>query len=321
MSAQLEEPGLAAGIGAGRTRRGGFVWKVIKERPSAAIGAGALVVFALIGIFAPALAPYGVHQQIGTAPGCVYAPPSPGHLLGLDDACHDMVSLLIYGIRVSMVIGLAATAVAMLIGGSIGIVSGFYGGGIDNGLMRVTDYFLVLPELVLMMIVAAIWGSHLINIIIIIGVILWAGTARIIRAQVKSVRERVYVRRAVSIGAANRRIIGRHILPQVMPLLIANTVLTVAVAIFEETAIAFLGLGDPSQVSLGRIIESAFQGNAVSNGAWWAIVPPGVLVAMIVLSCTLLGSGMEDALNPRLKVSHLSRKSFRLLPFTAKDEA
>src|SRR5213075_3511379 len=129
---------------------------------------------------------------------------------------------------------------------------GYYGGRTDTVLMRITDYFLVIPDVPLMIVVAAIWGPSLFHIVVVIGILLWASTARILRAQVKSVRERVYVKRSRALGAGHARIVARHVLPQVAPLLIANTVLTIAVAIFDETALSFLGLGDPSTTSLGR---------------------------------------------------------------------
>ena len=168
-------------------------------------------------------------------------------------------------------------------------------------LMRITDYMLVIPDIPLMIIVAALFGRRLINIIIIIGIIYWTSTARLVRAQVKSVRERVYVKRVRALGAGNRRLVFKHVLPQVTPLLIANTVLMVAVAIFAETYITFLGLGDPSTISWGQLIENAFKGDAVLNNAWWAIVPPGLCVTVVILACTMVGQSMEDALNPRLR--------------------
>jgi peptide/nickel transport system permease protein len=180
--------------------------------------------------------------------------------------------------------------------------------------MRITDYVLVIPDIPLMIIVAALFGRSLTNIILIIGIIYWTSTARLIRAQTKSVRERAYVTRARALGAGNQRLIGKHVLPQVMPLLIANTVLTVAIAIFAETYITFLGLGDPALISWGKLIENAFTGDAVLNDAWWAIVPPGVCVTLVILSCTMIGMAMEDALNPRLRVGHLSVRRFRLRP-------
>jgi peptide/nickel transport system permease protein len=128
------------------------------------------------------------------------------------------------------------------------------------------------------------------------------------------VRERVYVKRARSLGAGNNRLIFKHILPQVAPLLIANTVLTVAVAIFDETALSFLGLGDPTKVTWGSIIEHAFDRSAISVGAWWTLVPAGLCVSVLTIGCYLLGQAIEDALNPRLKVAHLSARGFRLRP-------
>jgi len=225
-----------------------------------------------------------------------------------------MVTLWMWGARISLVVGFAATLVSMVIGGTVGVLAGYFGGKTDTVLMRITDYFLVIPDVPLMIVVAAIWGPSLFHIVIVIGILLWTGTARVIRAQVKSVRERVYVKRARALGAGHARIVLRHVLPQVAPLLIANTVLTVAVAVFDETALSFLGLGDPSRISLGKVIENAFQRAAISSGAWWAIVPPGVCVTVVILACTMVGQSMEDALNPRLRVGHLSVRRFRLRP-------
>jgi peptide/nickel transport system permease protein len=201
------------------------------------------------------------------------------------------------------------------------MLAGYFGGKTDTILMRITDYFLVIPDVPLMIVVAAIWGPSLFHIVIVIGILLWTSTARVIRAQVKSVRERVYVKRARSLGAGHARIVFRHVLPQVAPLLIANTVLTIAVAIFDETALSFLGLGDPSRISLGKVIENAFQRAAISSGAWWAIVPPGALVALVILSCSLIGGALEDRLNPRLRVAHVSARTFRLRPLVGRSSA
>jgi len=201
-----------------------------------------------------------------------------------------------------------------VIGGTVGLLSGFFGGKTDNVLMRITDYVLVIPDIPLMIVVAALFGRSLTNIILIIGVIYWTSTARLLRSQTKSVRERVYVQRARALGAGNTRLMVRHVLPQVMPLLIANTVLLVAYAIFAETFITFLGLGDPSVVSWGRLIENAFTDDAILNNAWWAIVPPGVAVTIVVLACTMIGQAMEDAFNPRLRSGHLSVRRFSLRP-------
>jgi peptide/nickel transport system permease protein len=297
------------------TRRG-FLLRTLRHRPAAVVGAVILVIVGLVAVLAPWIAPYGLHTQVGP----VFGRPSLSHPLGLDDGGIDMVTLLMWGARVSLVVGFAATFVSMAIGGTIGVLAGYFGGWIDTLLMRITDYFLVVPDVPLMIVVAAIWGPSLFHIIIVIGILLWTSTARVIRAQVKSVRERVYVKRTRALGAGHTRIVLRHVLPQVAPLLIANTVLTIAVAIFDETALSFLGLGDPSTTSLGKVIENAFERAAISSGAWWAIVWPGVLVTLIILGCSLVGGALEDALNPRLRVAHLSARTFRLRPLVGRGQ-
>ncbi len=313
MSVVLHEPGAVEETEVRQVRRG-VVRRTLSRRPSAIVGIVLLTLIVLIALLAPWIAPYGLHEQVGPPFGA----PSPAHPLGLDDGGIDMVTLLMWGTRISLLVGFAATVVSILIGGTVGLTAGYFGGKVDTVLMRITDYFIVIPDVPLMIVVAAIWGPSIGHIIIVIGILLWTGTARVLRAQVKSVRERVYVQRSRALGASHWRIVGRHVLPQVAPLLIANTVLTVAVAIFDETALSFLGLGDPSAISLGKVIENAFERAAISSGAWWAIVPPGILVALIILSCSLIGGALEDSLNPRLRVAHLGARTFRLRPLVGR---
>jgi peptide/nickel transport system permease protein len=261
-----------------------------------------------VALLAPLIAPYGVNEQLGQP----LSPPSAQHLLGLDDGGYDVLSLLMWGLRISLLVGFGATLIASAIGGAVGVLAGYFGGWTDGILMRITDYFLVVPLLPLMIVVADLWGANILHIIVIIGVLSWTMTALVVRAQVRSVKGRVYIQRARALGARNSRIVMRHILPQVMPLIVANTVLNIAYAIFTETALAFLGLGDPNQVSLGTMIEHAFLSAAISQNAWWAIVPPGALVAVIILACSLVGRTIEDSLNPRLRSAHLSARVFRM---------
>jgi peptide/nickel transport system permease protein len=298
-------------------KRPGIVREVLLGQRVAVIGLAILIFFTLVAIFAPWLEPYSTTKQVGP----VYAPPSRQHLLGLDDGGIDMLSQVIAGARVSMLVGFSAAAVAMLIGGGIGLLSGYFGGKTDITLMRITDYFLVIPDVPLMIVAAAVFGRSLLNIIIIIGVIYWTSTARLIRAQVKSVRERVYVKRARALGGGHSRLLWKHITPQVAPLLVANTVLTIAIAVFAETYIAFLGLGDPSTISWGRLIQNSLTGGAVFHKAWWAIIPPGLCVTIVILAATMMGQAMEDALNPRLRVGHLSVRRFRLRPLAGRLES
>jgi peptide/nickel transport system permease protein len=301
-----EHADLEAGYRSGRN----WLVRVLAESRQAQVGLAVLLLFVLMAILAPWIEPYDVHTRVGP----IYAPPSLRHPFGLDDGGVDMLSLLIQGGRISLIVGFAATFVAMVIGGGIGVVAGYFGGWTDTVLMRITDYFIVIPDLPLAIIVAAVWGPSLSHLILVIALLLWTTTARIVRAQVKSVRERVYVKRARSLGASDLRIVFRHVLPQIGPLLIANTVLTVAVAIFDETALAFLGLGDPTSITWGNIIEYAFLRTAISSGAWWALIPAGLCVALVIMGCFWLGQAIEDALNPRLKVSYLSPRVFRLRP-------
>jgi peptide/nickel transport system permease protein len=300
--------------------RRGVVGEVLRSRPAAIIGLVLLLLFVLMALFAPLLAPYSPTQQTGP----VFQAPSTQHWLGTDDGGIDVLSELIYGARTSLTVGFAAALIATFIGGGVAILAGYFGGKTDGILMRITDYFLVIPDLVLMIVVAAIWGPSTFHVIVVIGVLLWTGTARIVRSQVKSVRERVYVKRARSLGASHRRIVFRHVLPQVAPLIIATTVLAIAIAIFDESALAFLGVG-VTQVSWGTMLEFAYERSAVINHYWWTFVPPGLAIALVIVACYLIGQAIEDALNPRLRVSYLSVKTWRYLvsPLRsrAKDEA
>jgi peptide/nickel transport system permease protein len=289
--------------------RPGFARTRVLRQPQTIVGLAVICLFVLIAILSPFLAPHP-RAQVGE----VFEPPSSAHFLGTDGGGADMVKLLIAGTRVSLIVGFAAAVVSALIGGSIGLLSGFFGGKLDTVLMRFTDYVIVIPDVPLMIVAAALFGRSLTNIILIIGVIYWTTTARLVRSQVTSIRERVYVKRSRALGASNTRLIAKHVLPQVAPLLIANTVLLVAYGIFAETFITFLGLGDPSLISWGRLIENAFTDDALLNEAWWAIVPPGVCVACVVLACTMVGQATEDSLNPRLSVGHLSVRRFSLRP-------
>ena len=277
---------------------------------SARIGLIILVLFLFVAVFGSWLAPYPTTPTSGQ----IFAPPGPGHPLGTDDAGVDMLSLILKGARVSLIVGFASACVAMIIGGTVGVVTGHFGGRTDSFLMRVADYFLVIPDVPLMVVMAALFGRSLTNIIIIIALIYWASTARLIRAQTRSVRERHFVRRAKSIGAGHPRLLMTHIVPQIVPLLIANTVLMIALGIYAETFVTFLGLGDPEATSWGSILQDAFAASAQTNGAWWAIVPPGLCVTVVVIGFTLVGQTVEEELNPRLRVGHLAYRRFRVRP-------
>lgn len=279
---------------------------LLRTRRPLVLGLAIVGGFAFVAIFARVLEPYDVHQQVGE----VFARPSGDHLLGIDDGGYDVLSRLIEGARVSLLIAVAASTVAMLVGGGVGITAGYLGGRVDSVLMRITDYFIVIPALPLMIVIAAVWGPSLDHVILVVGLLLWNTTARVVRAHVLSIRERGFIRRAQAMGAGHWRIVFHHILPHTRALLIANTVLTVAVAIFFEAALAFLGLEAADTISWGTMISSSFQRAAISDGAWWAIVPPGACIALIVVGCNLVGTAIEDESNPRVLMPHVSRRRF-----------
>ena len=273
--------------------------KAVFKNKFALTGTIILSFFTLVAVFGPIFMPFST-MDFGQVEDMLLSPSST-HLMGTDDMGRDVLANLISGARISLLIGAVATAISMGIGTLIGIVSGYIGKGIDNLLMRFTDFFLVIPWLPLMMVLAAILGTSLWNIIFVIGITGWAGTARVVRAQTLSVKERQFVERTVSIGAGNAHIMLRHILPNVFPLVFANTVLVAAVAIISETTLSFLGLGDPTMASWGMMLHYAFEGGATAAGAYWYYLPPGICVVVVVLSFTLLGYAFDEILNPKLR--------------------
>ena len=273
-----------------------------------------------VAILAPRIAPYDPDTTVRVTIEDIYAKPSAAHPLGTDDGGKDVFSAFVYGARVSLVVGFTASLISMLIGGSVGLIAGFYGGRLGNLLMRLTDIFLVIPDLPLMIVIVAMVGPSLWNIIIVIGILGWTGTARIVRSQALSLKERQFVLRARAIGAGNFHILRRHIFPLVLPLIITNTVLVISLSILEESTLSFLGLGDPTTLSWGGMLNFAFTRGAVSSGAWWALVAPGLGIVWVVLSCTLLGNALEEAFNPRLQSHHLQGEE-RMIARPAQPEA
>ena len=280
------------------------------SRRDGLVGAAILLAFAVLAI-APDLF-VGPLQTVTTATGGPLEPPSAAHLLGTDESGRDMLNLTLHGARISMVIGLLATLITIVLGAVIGIVSGYVGGRWDQVLMRVTDFFLVLPTFVLAIVLAPIIldivgtdaellgiRATLLVIVVVIGLTSWASTARIIRSQTLSVKERMFVDRARVIGGGPAHIMQRHILPNVVNLIVANTVLTFAGAIFTETTLSFIGLGDPFAPSWGQLLNAAQEAGAPGLGAWWYIAPPAFCVVVVIVAFTLVGNALDDVLNPK----------------------
>jgi peptide/nickel transport system permease protein len=280
------------------------IWRTLRHRPMGIVGALILFSVVFVAIFAAWLAPYDPKARIDVKPEDVLAPPDAGHLLGRDDIGKDVLSQLIYGARVSLTVGFTASFMSMLIGTTVGLVAGYYGGRIGNALMRFVDFLMVIPDLPLMLVLISVWGRGLWKIILVIGILGWTYTARLVRSQVLSIKERHFVLRARAIGAGSLRIIAHHILPQVVPIISAQVVLATSSAIIAESSLAFLGLGDPTLVSWGMMLNFAFE-RAISRRAWWFLLPPGFAIVWVSLGLVLLGNTLEEIVNPRLKTHHL----------------
>jgi peptide/nickel transport system permease protein len=275
-------------------------WKAFCSHRSGLFGLGVLLVFVVVALAAPVLASSS-GLDVTRADGPVLGPPTLHYLLGTDENGRSVLTLLIWGSRISLFVGLSATVISMVIGTLVGLISGFFGGWIGRIAFRITEWVLVIPFLPLAIGLAAVLGAGLTNIVIVIGVTSWPGTALLIRSQTLSIKERAYVERAQAIGAGRWHQMGRHVLPNVMPMVFANTTLTVAIAILSETTLSFLGLGDPTHTSWGTMLDHAYQAGAITTGCWWYVIPPGVCVVLVVLAFTLIGQALEEVFNPRLK--------------------
>ena len=263
-----------------------------------AIGLIIVTALILVAIFAPALAPYDPTERVGRP----FATPSAEHPLGTNDIGQDLMSELIYGTRVSLTVGLVAATVALLIGTTVGIVAGFYPRLLGSVLMRIVDIVLILPFLPLLIILAAYLGRSLLNTVLVIGILIWAGSARVIRSQVLSLTQRDYVVAARAMGARDLHIIVKHILPLTLLLAIGEFVQATAGAILLEASLSFLGLGDPLQKSWGAILYWAQVRGAFLTPAWqWWVLPPGLMIMAAALGFALIGFALEQRVNPRLR--------------------
>lgn len=280
-------------------------WKNFRKNRGGLIGFWMLTATILIAILAPVIAPYQQSSSASVGISDIYQPPSAAHWFGTDDAGQDVFTNFIFGARISLFVGFFAAFISIVIGGLFGLIAGFFGGRWETFLMRFTDVMLVIPELPLLVVIVALTKPSLLNIVFVIGILGWTTTARVVRSQTLAVKSRKFVLRARAIGASKGHIVNRHILPLVMPILVVQAVLAISLAILNESALAFIGLGDPSALSWGQMLNYAFGRGAMSSGAWWALMVPGFGIVWIVLALTLLGQGLEQVLNPRLDTHHL----------------
>lgn len=277
-----------------------MIWDSLRRNPLGMIGLVLLGGIVLMAIFAAQVAPYDPTKLTGKP----FEAPSATHWLGTNDIGQDIFSELIYGTRVSLVIGILAAAMAIFIGTVVGLLAGYYRGLLGSTLMRLVDVVLVIPFLPLMVLLAAYLGQSIWNLIAVIALLIWARPARVIRSQVLSLTERDYVLASRVVGARDSRILVRHILPGVLSLALAQFVLAASGTILLEASLSFLGLGDPTQKSWGTVLFYAQARNAFLSGAWlWWVLPTGFMIAFTVVGFALLGFAMEEAFNPRLRAS------------------
>jgi ABC-type dipeptide/oligopeptide/nickel transport system permease subunit len=264
------------------------------------VGLLILMIFMFTSIFANYLSNYPTKATQGNLRDR-FSPPSPKYLLGTDDVGRDILTLIMYGGRISLLIGFLAAFFSGGIGTIIGLTAGYFGGWKEDILMRITDIVLVIPGLPLMLVLAAILGTSFWNIIFVISITGWTATARIVRAQVLSLKERAFIESSKAIGASDLRIIGVHLLPNVFPIILAQMVLGIGGAILSEASLSFLGLGDPLSISWGMILHWAFSSGALSSNYWWWIIPPGICITLVALGFTFVGYAFDQIVNPRIR--------------------
>lgn len=254
-----------------------------------------MVAFVFAGIFAPFLAPQDPNAQDLLAR--LQPPMSPDHLLGTDSLGRDVLSRLVYGTRVSLVVGFAAVAISGLIGVVIGLLSGYFGGWVDTAFMRIVDAWLAFPFLLMAIAIVAILGPGLTNIVIALVITSWVVYARLVRGETLSLREREFVLSSRGLGASRLALMAKHILPNILPPILVVATLELGVVIVTEASLSFLGLGaDASQPSWGSMLAD---GRAYITQAWWLATLPGLAIFVVVLAVNVLGDGVRDALDPR----------------------
>ena len=256
-----------------------------------------LILFALVllvVIFAPAIAPFDPYY-LGN--DLLVGPGVNGHLLGTTNMGQDVFSMLIYGSRASLAIGIVAAAISGLIGTLIGAVAGYYGGAVDRTISEIINIFLMIPSFFMTLIIVALFGSSMVNVMLVIGLTSWPSNARMMRVQAMSIKERTFVKSATCMGESRPQILFKYIIPNGLFPIIANTTMGVAKAILTEASLSFLGLGDPNVVSWGRMI---YDGKQYLTSGWWMSAFAGIFIMVIVMIFYMLGDGLNYALNPKM---------------------
>jgi peptide/nickel transport system permease protein len=275
------------------------VWGRFRRHKLAMVGLSTLLIFCLAALLAPVLAP---HDPNFVDIRMIKKPPSADHWLGTDSAGRDVLSRLIYGARISMSVGLVAVTIAACIGVTIGLISGYMGGRIDTLLMRFTELVMTFPTFFAVVIMVALVGPNVFNVMFVIGIFGWTGIARLVRGQSLSLREMDYVQAARALGAPDRRILISHVLPGVLPHVMVAATLGLASAILTEAALSFLGLGVQIPTATWGNMLFAAQSLDVLENQWWLWIPPGLAISSAVLAANFVGDGLRDAVDPRMQM-------------------
>ncbi|MCO1576223.1 ABC transporter permease [Crossiella sp. SN42] len=283
-----------------RREAAGRAWRQFRLDRGGLAGLCGLILITLLALLAP-LVTDATQLDVTKTTGRPLQGPSADYLLGTDETGRSVLLLVWWGARVSLTVGLAAAVLTMVIGTLVGLLAGHFGGWVAAVLMRFTDFFLVLPSLVLAIALSSVLDRSLLTIVVAIGLTSWPSAARLVRAQTLAVEARPYIERARALGGGHSHLILRHVLPSTAPLVFADTTLQVASAIVAESTLSFLGLGDPTVVTWGSMLRAALNSGAVSAGAWWYVLPPGIGIMLVVLAFTLCGRALEAVLNPRLR--------------------
>jgi len=267
-----------------------IVWRKLRTSKLAVTGFGIVLLVATLALLAPVIAPYSPESFFLTM-----RPPTLTHLFGTDTIGRDLLTLVLYGARISLYVGLGAVFIEISIGLTIGMISGYFGGKVDEILMRITDLVLTLPTLPLLIVAVAVFKSKDINtIVLVMGIFGWPFMARVVRSEFLALRETLFVEAARSMGASNWRIILRHILPNVLSTVIVIATMDIPWYIFWEATLTFLGFGDPTSASWGVLL---WRGYLYLQDAWWIITFPGLALFFTSLGFNLFGDGLRDALD------------------------
>jgi peptide/nickel transport system permease protein len=280
----------------------GRLWSFIRQSKMGTTGIIMILFFTIIGLLAPVIVPYGPMEKSYNAQGKLerFQPPSLKHLLGTTLYGRDVFSQVLLGTRTVLLVGFMTAFFVALIGMNVGLFSGYFGGWVDNLLMRITDILFGVPLLPFAIVALSILTRNMWAIIFIMSLLYWMSTARVVRSQVLSLRERPFIDAARMSGAGHLRIMYKHIAPNVLPQVFVHGAFCVAWAITTEASISFLGFGDPHSISWGTILHDVFS-SMVMYKTWWWFLPPGICIILVVMAFYLVGRSVEEVANPRLR--------------------